>query len=164
MKLLQELNKSTEKSSTSERQRARIYAAVQKLLDKEFSGNDALATDLLSGMMDFYDGHLHLATKSTKSTANARQDVEDALRQLLPRGAAIEVKPNGNSFDVSLGARLQASGIKNGKKWALVVMGYKRDIPIDDFDSLEDVAEVIKDINRQGKKWFVENDPDGDQW
>lgn len=63
MKFLQELNKSVEKSGASERQRARIYGAIQKILDKEFSGNDALATDLLNGMMDFYDGHLHLEAK-----------------------------------------------------------------------------------------------------
>lgn len=56
MKLIKELSTTLLESDASERQRARVYGALQRMLDKEFSGNDALATDLLNGMMDFYDG------------------------------------------------------------------------------------------------------------
>jgi len=165
MKLIQELTNKilteAEESGGAERSRARVQAVVQKVLDKEFAGNDALATDLLTGMMQFYD--YHLRQSSVKADVKKKmQDAEDALRQLLPRAAKVSV--NGDTISVELGTMLDAAVHRTDDVWELVVTGYKRDIPVDQFDSLEELALVIKDIARQGKKWYEENDPDGDRW
>lgn len=104
-------------------------------------------------------GHLHL---TTKSSADVMQDAEDSLRQLLPRTANVEA--TGAGVNVRLGTMLDATVIPKGKRWDVIVAGYKQDIPLGMSDSLEDVAGMLKDIARQGKKWYVQNDPDGDRW
>jgi len=165
MKLIQELTSTVvaeakKEPGATERARSRVQTALEKSLEKEFAGNDALVADLMAGMMDFYDYHMRLP--SMKDAAADVQRAEVELRQLLPRTARIET--SGNSINVQLGTLLDAAlNWKNGK-WDLVVAGFKTDIPVDTFDSIEEVALVIKDIARQGKKWYVENDPHGDRW
>ena len=112
--------------------------------------------------MDFYYSHLHL---TIKSDADITQDAEDALRSLLPRTAKVEANNIVHGVNVKLGTMLDATVIPKGKKWDVIVAGYKQDIPLDTQGaSLEYIAQILKDIARQGKKWFLENDPDGDRW
>jgi hypothetical protein len=161
MKLIKELSEAAKHASNAEMTRGRVRAKLQQLLDKEFSGNDALSSDLLNGMMDFYDSHLHLHVKDEAALAQTQAD-EDTLWHMLPRNA--KVSSNGDILTVSLGTMLDASVIHNGKQWDVIVSGYKSDITLGAYDSLEDVAEVLTDIYRKGKKWYEENDPDGEKW